>query len=124
MSAGAGERRRRVADRGAAAAEFAAVLPAVVLVLALLAGAAAAGVGHLRALDAARGGAREIARGEDLAAVVEAAEKRAGDGAAVEVDESGGYATVTVTVPTPDLLAPVLPEVSAEATARLERSAQ
>ncbi len=107
-------------DEGAAAAEFAMVMPALVLILGIVVGAGAVGATQLRAMDAARGAAREVARGEPRQAVVEEARKRAGDSAQVLIADDGGYAEVTVEVPLPDLLAPVGDSVAAHATARKE----
>ena len=57
-------------DRGSVTAEFAATLPAVVLVLALcLSGLQVAGQ-HLRLQDAAAAAARSLARGDSAATVV------------------------------------------------------
>lgn len=72
-------------DRGSVAAEFAVVLPAVILVLALGTGALATGARHIRLQDAAADAARLVARGEpqDRAnALIGAAV--AGAGAAIE----------------------------------------
>ncbi|WP_291797578.1 MULTISPECIES: TadE family type IV pilus minor pilin [Brevibacterium] len=115
-----GARTVRGRDEGAAAAEFAMVMPALVLVIGLVVGAGAVGAVQLRAHDAARGAAREAARGEQSAQIVEEAEKRAGAGARVRVAQEGGYAEVTVEVPLPRALAPWLESVSAQATARRE----
>lgn len=51
-------------DRGSVAAEFAVVLPAVILVLALGMGALGTGARHVRLQDAAADAARLVARGE------------------------------------------------------------
>ncbi|MCT1549468.1 TadE family type IV pilus minor pilin [Brevibacterium casei] len=106
-------------DRGTATAEFAVVLPALVLLVVVLAGAAAIGFTQLRAFDAARSAAREIARGEPHAVVVDEAKKHAGRASTVRVGSDGGYATVTVTVRLPDAIF-FLDEVEAAATARTE----
>lgn len=106
-------------DAGTATAEFAVVLPALVLLVVVLAGAAAVGFSQLRAFDAARSAAREIARGEPRAAVVDEAKKHAGTSSRITVGSDGGYATVTVTIALPDAIF-FLDEVSAEATARSE----
>ncbi|WP_035282229.1 TadE family protein [Brevibacterium album] len=112
---GAGSR-----DEGAAAAEFAMVMPALVLVIGLVVGAGTVGSAQLRAQDAARGAAREAARGEPRSEVLSEARKRAGEGARVTIAEEGRYAEVTVEVPLPESLAPVLESVRARATARRE----
>lgn len=107
-------------DEGAAAAEFAMVMPALVLVIGIVVGAGAIGATQLRAMDAARGAAREVARGEPQTTVIEEARKRAGESARVLIDEEGGYAEVTVEVPLPEVLAPITESVTAQATARKE----
>lgn len=109
------------ADEGAAAAEFAAVMPAVVLLIVILAGAAAIGLAQLRAHEAARSAARELARGEPESAVIEEAHKHAGEHSRITIGSDGGYSTVTVTIALPEAIV-VLDEVAAEATARTEGS--
>jgi len=52
-------------DDGTITAEFAVVVPAVVLVLAMGLSALQVGVLHLRAADAAADGARSLGRGDD-----------------------------------------------------------
>ena len=84
-------------DRGSATAETAIVLPVVVVmvVLVLLTGA---GLGaQLRLESAARGAARELARGEDSSAAVAAAERIGGQGTQVTVAEGGQWVRVEVT---------------------------
>lgn len=63
----------RSPDRGSVTAEAALALPALLLVLAAVLWAVASGIGHLRCLDAARTGARALARGEEPAAARAAA---------------------------------------------------
>ncbi|HJF77352.1 MAG TPA: pilus assembly protein [Brevibacterium linens] len=104
---------------GTATAEFAVVMPAVVLLIVLLTGAAAVGFSQLRAFDAARSAAREIARGEPQAAVVSEAKKHAGDSSTVCVRADGGYSVVTVTIELPAAIF-FLDTVDANATARFE----
>ncbi|WP_349827151.1 TadE family protein [Brevibacterium litoralis] len=111
---------RGARDRGAATAEFAMVLPAFVLVLVLVCGAASIGLAQLQAYDGARGGAREAARGETERQVVHEARERAGEEAEVTVSRSGGYTTVEVELPVPETLHFITETVSAEATARTE----
>ncbi|HJG80889.1 MAG TPA: pilus assembly protein [Brevibacterium senegalense] len=112
--------RPRRADEGAAAAEFAMVMPALVLIIGIVVGAGAIGATQLRAMDAARAAAREIARGEVQTEVIEEARKTAGEAARVTIEDDDGYAEVTVEVPLPDSLAPILDSVTASATARRE----
>ena len=87
-----------VADRGAATAELAVLLPAVVLVAALCVSAVGAVSLHVRCLDAARSAAREIARGEPPATAVDAARERVPGDAEVRVlDRGDGLVEVRVT---------------------------
>src|SRR5205085_12627019 len=68
-------------QRGSVTAEFGVALPAFVLVLALGLGAVAAATAQLRCVDAARAGARAVARGETVAAAIAAARAAAAGGA-------------------------------------------
>ena len=90
--------RARAADtcRGAVTAEFAVALPAVLLLLALLLAGSAAGVTQLRLEEAARAGARALARGEDAAAVDVIVRRLAGASAASAVASDGEWVSVTV----------------------------
>lgn len=106
-------------DTGTATAEFAVVMPAIVLLVIMLTGAAAVGFSQLRAFDAARSAAREIARGEPQAAVIDEAKKHAGDASSVTVRSDGGYSQVTVTIRLPAAIV-FVDEVEAAATARYE----
>ncbi|MGO3023695.1 MAG: TadE family type IV pilus minor pilin [Brevibacterium sp.] len=121
MARGRSRQRQRDWDRdsGTATAEFAVVMPAVVLLIVLLTGAAAVGFSQLRAFDAARSAAREIARGEPRAAVVSEAKKHAGESSSVGVRADGGYSVVTVTIDLPAAIF-FLDAVDAHATARVE----
>lgn len=112
--------RARTADEGAAAAEFAMVMPALLLIIGIVVGAGAVGATQLRAMDAARAAAREIARGEVSSEVIEEARKTAGPEARVTIADDDAYAEVTVEIPLPDAVAPVLESVTATATARRE----
>lgn len=88
-----GGRRRR--ERGAVTAEMAVGLPALTVLLAALLTGAAAGVTQLRVQEAARTAAREVMRGQDEQAVG-AARRVAGQEAAVELQEAGGWVQVEV----------------------------
>ncbi len=110
-------------DRGSATAETAIVLPVVVVmvVLVLLTGA---GIGtQVRLEGAARGAARELARGEDDAAAITTAQRIGGEGTAVRISSQGIWVRVEVTR---TLRAPSGPlsgaawELSADAEARRE----
>jgi len=77
-------------------AELALVLPGVVLMLVALLTAASAALTQVRVADAARAGARAAALGESHRDVAGVARELAGDGAAVQVSEVGGYVVVEV----------------------------
>ncbi len=91
--------RRRDPDpgkaRGAVTAEFAVALPAVLLLLALLLAGAAAGVTQLRLEEAARAGARALARGEDAGVVEGIVRTLAGATATAAVGADGEWLSVT-----------------------------
>lgn len=82
--------------RGAVTAEFAVALPAVLLLLAMLLAGSAAGITQLRLEDAARAGARALARGEDPDAVDGIVRKLAGPSASSAVVPGGEWMSVTV----------------------------
>lgn len=112
-------------DDGAVTAETAVLLPALVLLLAVLLAAAAAGTTLIRYEEAARASARAAARGEPSAVVRSAAERVAGQDAAVRLAEGPGTATVTVTGPAPGILGTWGGwELRAEATAYTEGAAR
>ena len=110
-------------DRGSATAETAIVLPVVVVmvVVVLLTGA---GLGtQIRLESAARGAARELARGEDPAAASAVAQRVGGEGTTVSISTGGEWARVEVsrTLQAPaGPLAGAIWELSADAEARLE----
>ncbi|SJM69376.1 TadE family type IV pilus minor pilin [Gulosibacter sp. 10] len=83
------------AERGSVAAEFAAAMPAVVLVLALCLGAVAASSAFVRVQDAAGEAARLSARGD----APEQALSIAGNGAGLETWDSGEFRCVRVSAP-------------------------
>lgn len=89
-------RHRQGDAHGAVTAEFAVALPAVLLLLALLLAGAASGVTQLRLEEAARAGARAVARGEDPAAVQGIVRTLAGTSATATVAVEGGWLSVTV----------------------------
>ncbi len=95
------------------------MMPAVVFLLVVLAGAAAIGFTQLRAFDAARSAAREIARGEPPAAVISEAKKHAGAASEVVIHREGGYSTVRVSIRLPSVIV-FMDEVDAAAVARTE----
>jgi hypothetical protein len=83
-------------DRGAVTAEFAVALPAVLLLLALLLAGSAAGITQLRLEEAARAGARALARGEDAGAVDGIVRQLAGTSASSSIVADGEWLSVTV----------------------------
>ncbi|WP_051427367.1 TadE family type IV pilus minor pilin [Arthrobacter sp. H20] len=110
-------------QRGAVTAEVAIALPSLVLLLALLLGAATAGLTQLRLEESARAGAREVARGESADQVEATVRRLAGGQARLALVGDGDWSTVTVssrvTVPLLDLFGW---DLSATATARAEFS--
>ena len=81
---------------GAVTAEFAVALPAVLLLLAMLLAVSAAGITQLRLEEAARAGARALARGEAPSAVEGMVRKLAGATASSAVVADGEWLGVTV----------------------------
>lgn len=77
-------------------AEFAVVLPAVVLVLALSLGAIGLALDQIRCVDAARAGARAASRGDSYAAVRLVASRSAPSQARVSMTTSGDLVQVSV----------------------------
>ncbi|MCA5892141.1 pilus assembly protein [Isoptericola sp. NEAU-Y5] len=86
-------------ERGSATAELAVGLPVVVLLLVAVLTLTAASTAQMRALDAARAGARALAIGEDDAAVHQAVARVGGDDVELAVRRDGSWVTVTVTRP-------------------------
>ncbi|MEU2199923.1 TadE family type IV pilus minor pilin [Isoptericola sp. NPDC019482] len=86
-------------ERGAVTAELAVGLPVVVLLLVAVLSLAAASTAQMRALDAARAGARAYAIGEDDAAARLAVAQVGGDDAELSVTRDGTWVRVTVTRP-------------------------
>jgi len=109
------------ACRGAVTAEFAVALPAVLLVLGLLLAGSAAGLTQLRLEEAARAGARALARGEDHAAVLAIVRQLAGESANAAVAADGGWLSITVSGSVRGTVGPLVPwTLSARAWARSE----
>lgn len=91
-------------------AEFAVVLPAIVLALMVGLVAISTFAIRVRCADAAQVAARLAARGESTPAVVAAASQVAPDGARVRVDVRGTQVTVSVTaVARPPVLGGLFP---------------
>jgi hypothetical protein len=89
-------------------AEFAVVLPAVVLVLALSLGAMGLAWDQVRCVDAARAGARAASRGDSYEAVILVASRAAPSGALVSMGRSSDLIRVSV-VSRPRVAASLLP---------------
>ena len=83
--------------QGSVTAEFAVVLPVLVLLLAAVLGAGAAGVAELRCIDAARTAARLVARHEPAAVATAAARAAGPEGATVRSSRVGELVRVEVT---------------------------
>jgi hypothetical protein len=79
-----------------ATAELAVAMPAAVLVLAVGLSALATAVDQLRCVDAARAGARLLARGEGIEHATAVSRQLAPDGATVTATVSGAQAHVAV----------------------------
>nr|WP_246223346.1 TadE family type IV pilus minor pilin [Pseudarthrobacter psychrotolerans] len=110
--------------QGAVTAEFAVALPAVLLLLALLLAGASAGVTQLRLEEAARAGARALARGEDPAAVQGIVRTLAGTSATASVGADGEWLSVTVADGVGGPLGATVPwMLTAKATTRSETPA-
>jgi hypothetical protein len=86
-------------DRGSATAEFAVVVPTVVLLIALTAGSLAAAGRQVRLEQGAAQAARVAARGESDARIAGIVAAVAG-GAVGRIDRDGDLVCVTTTAPT------------------------
>jgi len=93
----AGPRGSVAGSCGAVTAEFAVTLPAVLLLLAMLLAGASAGATQLRLEEAARAGARALARGDDSATVERIVRTLSGGSASAAVSADGEWLNVTVT---------------------------
>ena len=108
-------------SQGSVTAEFAVVLPALTVLLALLLLGAGAGIVQLRLEDAARSAARALARGDSAAQAVATAGAHAGSEVEFSVSFDGDFATVTARGRVAGPLAGIVPwKQSATATARIE----
>ena len=110
------------AEQGTATAELAVALPSLVLVLAVALGAVHLGLDQVRCVDAARLGARALARGEQEGVVLREIAAAAPPGAQVSVTRADGEVSVVVGSASPAVLRPlgVLTPVRATAVARVE----
>lgn len=105
-------------ERGAVTAEYAALLPAVALILVAVVLAGAASVQQVRNADAAATAARILARGDDADRAREAVARMAGEGAELTHTQDEDWVSVTVTHPGPGPLGWLEPvELSTQATA-------
>jgi hypothetical protein len=96
-------------------------LPAVVLLLAMVLAGSAAGVTQLRFEEAARAGARALARGESAAAVDGIVRRLAGESAGSSVTSDGAWSSVTVSGRVQGTVGSLVPwTLSASAWARRE----
>jgi Flp pilus assembly protein TadG len=76
--------------------EFAVLMPAMVMLLAVVLAAGSASLAYVRCLDAARSAARLAARHEQPEVVREAVRSLAPEGAQVTMAASGGHVRITV----------------------------
>jgi hypothetical protein len=112
---------RPAGSHGAVTAEFAVTLPAVLLLLAILLAGAAAGITQLRIEEAARAGARALARGEGTSTVEGIARRLAGGTATAAVSAQGEWLDVTVSARVGGPFGSVIPwTLTAKASARTE----
>ncbi|MEU7037235.1 TadE family type IV pilus minor pilin [Streptomyces sp. NPDC046237] len=92
---------RRSDDRGAVTVEAAMVLPALVVFTMALVWALGAAAAQIQCVDAARAGARAVARSEPVSGAEAAARAAAPEGSRVFVTRSGELWRVTVEAPAP-----------------------
>jgi len=90
---------KRGTERGAVTAEFAVALPVVVLLLVAILTLGAASSAQMRALDAARSGARALAIGQTEAEAASAAQQVGGMDVSVTIERDGSWITVVATKP-------------------------
>jgi Flp pilus assembly protein TadG len=91
----------RRSDRGFVTVEAALVLPVLALFTVALLWGLAAAAAQIRCVDAARAGARAVARSEPVASAEEAARAAAPEGARVTVTRAGELWRVTVEAAAP-----------------------
>ena len=116
-------RGQRCSERGMVTAETAIVIPLIALFALGLAWMVITVTAQIQVVDAARDGARALARGEDEAAAVAHTSRVAPSGATVEVTEGAGSVTVEVEVEAeaPAWLLLPLPAVHLESQATVGR---
>lgn len=98
-----GRKQATEASRGSATAEFALILPAVVVLLAFLLGAAATGISSLKLEEASRQGARALARGQSQQEVLDIIAQIDQDISA-SLTWEGNYAVVSTSQKAPGLV--------------------
>ncbi|MFF2326735.1 MULTISPECIES: TadE family type IV pilus minor pilin [unclassified Streptomyces] len=108
-----------VGDRGAVTMEAAVAIPVLALFALALVWALMAASAQIRCVDAARAGARAVARSEPEAQVTEVTRSAAPDGAEVAVKRTGALWRVRVVAPIPGL-GPLALTLHAEAAALAE----
>lgn len=110
---------RRRDHHGSVTAEAAIVLPIMAAFALALVWLISLGIAQVRAVDAARDAAREVARGGDAAAAIVVAHRSAPADARVSVDRDGADWVVTVTFPAraPGWLMVPVPTADVHATA-------
>lgn len=108
-------------ERGSATAETAVVLPALLVLVVLCLWAVTVVAQQLRCIDAARTGARALARGEPVALARAAAAEAAPDGARISLRMTDGLGMVEVrfSAGLPGELGPGLP-IGSRAVAAVE----
>lgn len=102
--------------------EAAVVLPIMTAFVVALVWLLSVGIAQVQVVDAARDGARAVARGADTDAAVAAARRTAPEGARVQIADHGKTITVTVSVaahPPGWLLVP-LPDVEVDSASTME----
>jgi hypothetical protein len=113
-------------ERGAVTAELAMALPLLVAVTVALVWLLSVGAAQVRMVDAAREGARALARGDDETTALEVARQVAPNGARFAVSREGDLVRVTATGPAGAmgvrLLAVPKVRLSAAAVALVERA--
>lgn len=90
------DRTPRRGERGAVTAEYAALLPVAVLVIAGVVATGGVGLQQVRNQDAAGAAARILARGDSPEQAAQAVTRMAGDGAELVHHDDGTWVTVTV----------------------------
>lgn len=119
-------REHRCSQRGMVTAETAIVIPLIALFALGLAWMVITVTAQIQVVDAARDGARAVARGDDETAAVAHASRVAPSGATVEVTDTAGAVTVEVEVEAeaPEWLLLPLPAVHLESRSTVLREGE